>query len=123
MGYRILLVEDEGLIRITLAETLEEAGYSVTEAVNGDEACRLLRDADEYDVLLTDIQMPGKADGIEVARNFHQQRPTAPVVFMTGRPDTLARVGTLGACEALLRKPFGQRQMLEALMGLLEPHA
>jgi CheY-like chemotaxis protein len=119
MNYRILLVEDERLIRLTLAETLEDAGYTVVEAVNGDEACQLMNSNNGFDALLTDIQMPGAADGIEVARSFHRHHPSSPVLFMTGRPDTLTRVGRLSSSEALLRKPFGSTQMLEALQSLL----
>ena len=119
MAYRILLVEDEGLIRVTLAEMLAEAGYCVTEAATGDEACTLLRHVDKFDVLLTDIQMPGKADGIDVAQHFHAHHPNAPVVFMTGRPDMLTRIGRLTDSEVLLRKPFRPGQMLDALDGLL----
>ncbi len=119
MTYRVLLVEDEGLIRVTLAETLEDAGYDVTEATSGDEACSLLTGAAGFDVLLTDIQMPGSADGIDVARDFHRTHPNCPVVFMTGRPDMLSRVGRLSDTEALLRKPFGSVQMLAALQTLL----
>ncbi len=119
MAYRILLVEDEGLIRVTLAETLEEAGYQVVEAATGDEACGLIGGLNGFDVLLTDIQMPGSADGIAVAQHFHAQHPNAPIVFMTGRPDMLSRIGRLTPSEALLRKPFRPRQMLDALNGLL----
>ena len=119
MSYCVLLVEDEGLIRVTLAETLEDAGYVVVSAENGDAACDLLRDRDGFDVLLTDIQMPGLADGIDVARSFHEHHPDRPVVFMTGRPDMLSRVGRLSCSERLLRKPFGSAQMLSAIQGLL----
>ena len=119
MPHCVLLVEDEGLIRLTLAETLEEAGYTVVLAKSGDEACQLLDTLDEVDVLLTDIQMPGAADGIDVARSFTARHPNSPVVFMTGRPDMMARVGKLSDTEVLLRKPFGSRQMLTALESLL----
>ena len=119
MAYRILLVEDENLIRVTLAEMLEEAGYVVVEAATGDEACSLMHGLNGFDVLLTDIQMPGQADGIDVAHKFQAQHPNAPVVFMTGRPDMMSRVGQLTNSEAFLRKPFRPRQMLDALDGLL----
>ena len=119
MSYCVLLVEDEGLIRSTLAETLEDAGYTVVAAENGDAACDLLKGRGGFDVLLTDIQMPGSADGIEVARDFHERHPDRPVVFMTGRPDMLSRMGRLSRCERLLRKPFGTAQMLNAIQGLL----
>jgi CheY-like chemotaxis protein len=119
MSKCVLLVEDEGLIRLTLAETLEDAGYTVVEAGSGDEACALLNHKDQFDVLLTDIQMPGSADGIDVARSFHELHPGRPVVFMTGRPDMMGRVGRLEPSEILLRKPFGSAQMLTALETLL----
>ena len=119
MSKCVLLVEDEGLIRSTLTEALEDAGYTVVEAESGDEACALLSTRSEFDVLLTDIQMPGTTDGIDVARSFHALHPHRPVVFMTGRPDTLSRVGRLAPSEALLRKPFGSTQMLSALETLL----
>ncbi len=119
MSYRLLLVEDEGLIRLTLAEILERAGYHVTEAVNGDDARVLLGGPNGFDVLLTDIQMPGGSDGIDVARDFHLKHPNSPVVFMTGRPDTLLRIGCLTTSQRLLRKPFAASQMLAALDSLL----
>ena len=119
MSHCVLLVEDEGLIRLTLAETLEEAGYTVILAESGDEACQLLMTLDAVDVLLTDIQMPGSADGIDVARSFTSSHPNRPLVFMTGRPDMMARVGRLSETEMLLRKPFGSGQMLTALESLL----
>ena len=122
MSYCVLLVEDEGLIRSTLVETLEDAGYVVVAAENGDAACDLLRDKDGFDVLLTDIQMPGCHDGIDVARDFHSRHPDRPVVFMTGRPDMLTRMGRLAGTERLLRKPFGSAQMLNAIEALLYGH-
>jgi CheY-like chemotaxis protein len=119
MVYRILLVEDENLIRTTLAEMLDEAGYVVVEAASGDEACYLMQGQNGFDVLLTDIQMPGTADGIDVAHRFQEHHPHAPVLYMTGRPDMLSRIGSLTSSEALLRKPFRPQQMLDALDGLL----
>jgi CheY-like chemotaxis protein len=119
MAYRILLVEDENLIRVMLSEMLQDAGYDVVEAATGDEACTLMHGVSGFDVLLTDIQMPGQADGIDVAHQFQAHHPNAPVVYMTGRPDMMARIGHLATGEALLRKPFRPRQMLDALDGLL----
>ena len=122
MPYRILLVEDENLIRGMLVEMLEEAGYVVVEASTGDEACELISGRNGFDVLLTDIQMPGRTDGIDLAHRFAADHPNAPIVFMTGRPDMLSRVGNLTTSEGLLRKPFRPRQMLDAIDGLLARH-
>jgi CheY-like chemotaxis protein len=107
---------------MTLAETLEDAGYKVVSAENGDAACAMLKHANGFDVLLTDLQMPGERDGIAVAQKFQKCYPDRPVVFMTGRPDMLARVGKLSESERLLRKPFGSAQMLAALGTLLSQH-
>jgi len=119
MSAHVLLVEDEGLVRLTLVETLEDAGYLVTEAVNGDEARSLLAGVLSFDVLLTDIQMPGDVDGIAVAQSFRERHPGSPVIFMTGRPDVLSRMGQLSSREALLRKPFRAGEMLAALNSML----
>ena len=54
-------------------------------------------------------------------RSFHELHPDRPVVFMTGRPDMMSRVGRLAPSEMLLRKPFGSAQMLTALESLLLP--
>ena len=119
MSKRVLLVEDEGLIRLTLAETLEDAGYTVVAAGTGDEACALLGGKGRFDVLLTDIQMPGDARRDRRRAQFQPTPSEQSVVFMTGRPDMLSRVGRLSKSEALLRKPFGAAQMLTALAALL----
>lgn len=119
MSYCILVVEDEGLIRSTITETLEDAGYRVVEAETGDQACCMLHGNDTIDALLTDIQMPGAKDGIDVAQSFQKHYPNRPVVFMTGRPDMLSRVGKLSPAAALLQKPFRSAQMLDALEVLL----
>ena len=59
---RVLLVEDEGLIRLMIAETLRDEGFDVVQAENGDEVISLLDQVDSFDVLFTDLQMPGKLD-------------------------------------------------------------
>ena len=58
---RVLLVEDEGLIRLVMAEALLDQGFEVVEAWNGDETARLLDGQDTFDVLFTDVMMPRRA--------------------------------------------------------------
>lgn len=60
---RVLLVEDENLIRLVTSEILQDEGFEVVEAWNGDEAVRLLDGPDSFDILFTDVQMPGTLDG------------------------------------------------------------
>ena len=119
VGKRVLLVEDEVLIRLILTESLEDCGYQVVEASTGDEAARLIDAGDSFDLVVTDIQMPGRLDGIAVARHARQWCADIPVVYVTGRPESMAGVGTLGPCDALVLKPYGPREVIAAITHLL----
>ena len=79
---RILLAEDDDSLRGFLGRALERAGHEVTICENGDEAIASLDDG-PWDLLLTDIVMPG-ADGIEVAREAAQRQPELRIMFITG---------------------------------------
>lgn len=84
---RILVVEDEFLIRLTLVEALTDEGFDVVEAETGDEALPVLEADGSIGILLTDIQLPGSLDGNALAARARVRRPNLPVLFMTGRPD------------------------------------
>ena len=75
---RILLVEDEALIRVMVADFLADEGFEVTEARDGEEAVRLLDTVGGFDVLFTDVRMPGMLDGIDVALRARRQHPACP---------------------------------------------
>jgi DNA-binding response OmpR family regulator len=91
-GIRVLIVEDEFLIRLTLTEALSDEGFDVVAASTGDEAVRLAAETPEFALLLTDVQLPGDLDGIAVARSLRERVPDLPVIFMTGRPDSTGAV-------------------------------
>ncbi len=116
---RILLVEDEFLIRLILSEALAEAGYDVCEAETGDEAVELMEAQTGFDVLVTDIQMPGATDGIALAGLIRSRHPGIPVVYMTGRPDVMRKAGHLDEREAFIRKPYGPSEVLSTIERLL----
>jgi CheY-like chemotaxis protein len=86
---RILIVEDEFLIRMTLAEALAEHGFDVAEAASGEEALATLRGDPLISLLLTDIQLPGALNGLDLARSAREGRPDLPVIYVTGRPDAM----------------------------------
>lgn len=117
----ILLVEDEVLIRIILAEELAEAGFAVCEAESGDRALALIeaQPPDLFSALVTDVHMPGSLTGIEVAGALRFRRPEIPVVYMTGRPDVLRGTVPLGGRTALLPKPFVPSELLAVVRRLL----
>jgi CheY-like chemotaxis protein len=80
---RILLVDDEVSIRELLAEVLRDAGLDVVEARNAEEAMGVLSGHDKVDILLTDVQMPGKLDGVDLARNARHIQADMPVVIIS----------------------------------------
>ena len=116
---RILLVEDEFLIRLILSEALTDAGYDVSEAETGDEAVEMIEGEHKFDVLVTDIQMPGATDGIALAEILRARHPGIPVVYMTGRPDAMLKAGRLDEREAFIRKPYGPAEVILIIQRLL----
>jgi CheY-like chemotaxis protein len=121
---RILVVEDELIIRLFLVEALEEAGYDVVEAASGDHAAKELDGPDGFRVLLTDLHMPGTLDGFALARRAREKDPNIAVLYMTGRPDALQPLGAISRRDAVLLKPYGPSQVLEVVSRLIgEPPA
>ncbi len=115
---RVLIVEDEFLIRLTLSEVLADEGYEVLEAESGDEAAALLEGSPDIAVLLTDIQLPGKLDGRALVRQARIARPDLPVIFMTGRPDSV-NPAPGGAPELYVSKPYLPSEICAAVKRML----
>lgn len=113
-----MIVEDEDLIRTILAETLEDHGFTAVEAACGDDALILLGQQG-FDLVVTDIQMPGTADGLAVGQFVSAKSTQTPVVYVTGRPDSMQRLSHLGPKEALLRKPYGPDDILDLVRKML----
>ena len=80
---KILLAEDEPLLRELTSEDLRDAGHTVTCAENGDVASKIL-EQEFFEVLLTDIRMPGSLDGWELARTARARWPEIKVVYLSG---------------------------------------
>jgi DNA-binding NtrC family response regulator len=80
----ILLVEDEVLIRFVVAEELEDAGFRVIQAVNGDEALKILHSSIPLDLVMTDVRMPGSVDGVQLAALVRARWPELKIVMTSG---------------------------------------
>src|SRR5690348_13728784 len=80
---RVLIVEDEILIRSVMADELRDQGYQVIEAEAADQAAELL-ERECFDLLLTDVRMPGKLDGIDLAQHARSVCPGLPVLVVSG---------------------------------------
>lgn len=81
----LLVVEDDFLVRLTLVDALSDGGFEVVEAADAKEALTLVCDRDDIAAMLTDINLPGGADGFALARAARVIRPQLPVVYASGR--------------------------------------
>jgi response regulator NasT len=119
---RILVAEDETIIRLDLRTTLEEAGFEVcAEARNGEEAVELAA-SERPDLAILDVKMP-KLDGIEAARRILAERPI-PIVMLTayGQEELVARAVEAGVFGYLV-KPFREADLLPAIHAARARHA
>ena len=109
---RVLLVEDEMLVRELAFEDLTDAGFEVTATGTGDEALAILRQDAGFDVLLTDIRMPGSIDGWGLATEGKRLIPRLRVIYATGLQEDARRIGP---GDRLLAKPYRKSDLLNAL--------
>jgi PAS domain S-box-containing protein len=118
-AFRILLVEDQPMLREMIHEGLEAVGCSVISASTGREALALASDAGEIDLLLTDVVMPGMS-GRELAERIRENRPDLAVLFMSGySSDVISKEGVLDQGIDLMNKPFTMDSLMERIRALL----
>jgi CheY-like chemotaxis protein len=113
----VLLVEDEALIALAAQHHLEGAGYRVIVARNARQAQLLaVQHRGNIDLVLTDIALPGRADGLDVARAVQSLHPNAVVLYMSAHPRSwLVRQGLLGASTQSIEKPFTRELLVNSV--------
>lgn len=124
-SFRVLLVEDELMIRSIVAEALHDEGLEVIEAEDGAQAVGLINGPDGFDLLLTDVQMPGPINGIQVATHARRRHPDIPVIVVSAQPRNACHLGGLGMRAIFIRKPYRLSALVAALRSVLpiEDHA
>ena len=110
---RVLLAEDEALLRVMAEEDLIEMGCTVHAASNGEAAYAVLESGAEFDVLVTDIRMPGAIDGWDLARRARALLPGIGIIYVSGYPGE--RRDPLPASH-FIKKPYRLAE-LEAALG------
>jgi CheY-like chemotaxis protein len=92
---RILVIEDEVLVRALAADGLRDAGFIVVEASNGDDALAYVTAGGEVDLVFSDIRMPGSLSGLELARQLRDRHPSLPIILTSGShgPDSADTLG------------------------------
>jgi CheY-like chemotaxis protein len=114
-----LVAEDDALVAITLVDMLADADFGSVLALNAQEAITALEeDGASFCALITDIRMPGRGSGWDVARRARELQPLLPVIYMTGDSAEQWRAhGVPGS--VLLQKPFVGAQLIISLTNLL----
>ncbi len=113
---RILLAEDKPEVMAVLQKTLAAAGYDVTTAKTGDIAYRLFEADLGFDLVLTDIVMPGRLQGPDLAKECRLLRPATPFVFLSGyAPEETIHGNGLLPEDIRLMKPVSRSDLLHAV--------
>jgi DNA-binding response OmpR family regulator len=115
---KILIIDDEVVLRQTLARVLQQAGFEATSAESAEQALAFLKST-AFDLVYLDLRMPGM-HGLEVLRLIHEQYPRLPVVLFTAQPDINSAVEALrnGATDYLL-KPLKPQVIIERTQTIL----
>ncbi len=117
-GETILVVEDEFMLLSMMTDLLEKLDYDVVTATSGQQALDLITSGATVDLLLTDVVMPGKLGGFELARLARETRPDLPVIYVSGYTGfTASEMGAVSA--PLLQKPAPADELARAIANAL----
>ena len=123
-GAKILLVDDDDLVREQIEDQLTDLGYQVMASSNGTEALEILGRVGDIDLLFTDVVMPNGIGGRDLAVIARQLRPDLKVLFTSGYfQDALVNRGDLASGVECLVKPYRRTQLVQTLDRLLKPVA
>jgi CheY-like chemotaxis protein len=116
-GPTILLVEDELLIRLMMAEQLKSRGFAIIEAADADEAVAMLSGGLPFELLLADVKMPGTLDGVELARLVRPKLPTVKVILGSAH---IPLPAWSEVADAICAKPYDLAELTSTITGLLD---
>jgi CheY-like chemotaxis protein len=117
-GELILVVEDDDRVREITLTLLESLGYAVAEARSGPEAIRMLRSGEPVDLVFSDVVMPGKLTGYDVAQWVATMKPSIKVVLTTGY-DSKANASPAGVKVPILDKPYTREKLAQTMRSAL----
>jgi CheY-like chemotaxis protein len=120
----ILVVDDEGLIRMAVSDFLQECGFKVLEAASADEAVQMLRSyAMVIDLVFSDVIMPGELDGFGLATWIRRTYPAVPVILCSGDAKKASAAREVCADAPFFNKPYDLEAVVGAIRGALAKQA
>ncbi|PVE25960.1 response regulator [Microvirga sp. KLBC 81] len=118
--HTVLVVEDEVLVRMVIADYLRECGYRVYETVNASEALAVLQSPEvSIDIVFSDVQTPGDMDGFRLARWVRANKPGVQVVLTSGVERSAEIASTLCEAGPLLKKPYPPQDVVDRIRQLV----
>lgn len=119
-GRLVLVVEDNPRVMRLSEARLRALGFGCISATTGDAAWEILKNRDDVTVVFTDLVMPGKMSGHDLAQKIAAEKPTVRVLMTSGFSEGVLRGGRIGAEFAILRKPYRQADLAQAIQAVLE---
>ena len=113
----VLVVDDEALLLFTIADELRDAGFTVYEASNADEAIRLLETRPRIDIMFTDIDMPGSMDGLRLSAAVRDRWPPVKIIVTSGKSNP--GPGALPEGGVFMPKPYVPERLTATINDLL----
>ena len=114
---KVLVVEDEMVLRMRAVDIVEDAGFTAVEAVNADEAISILEARSDISLLFTDIQMPGSMDGLKLAHAVHDRWPAIKIILVSGQMNPSAAERPTDS--RFFGKPLGVEEMTAQLQVMI----
>ena len=119
VSHTVLVVDDEEMVRMPIAEFLRDCGYVVLEAADAAAAIAAIEDEPAVEVVFSDVRMPGQMDGLGLARWLRRTHPEIPVILTSGyvgsrdAPDSIPGV-------RFIEKPYSQKNVAQRIAALFE---
>lgn len=114
---KVLVVEDEAIIRFAIADDIRDGGFEVLEAGDADEAMQILACDPEIRVVFTDVDMPGSMDGLELSERVRARWPGVHVIVTSGKQVPLR--GILPDDGQFMPKPYSPEEVLRAIRQII----
>ena len=116
----ILIIEDREKIRSFVCRVLNRLGYQLLEAENSNEALKLLQTNNQIDLIFSDISIPGKMDGLDLANHINSRIPSLKILLTTGMESGLGRDNDKKIDFPLLRKPYSIEKLATSIRSMLD---
>ena len=109
----ILVIEDEPLQRLYLVDFIEQAGFTVVEACNAEEAIEILQARTDIRIVFADLDMPRSVDGLKIAASIRDRWPPIEIILTSGRATPAADL--IPARSRFVPKPYDERQVIRTI--------